>query len=642
MGLQAWLVRFLRRHLVLAVGLTLASIVAAIVYELTRGGKPKAWLFKAPALNAVDLEGPDRPRTLWRDGEFECLGWRATHDCDPYGARDFSRDRACDQQMPRTSGFCEVRNRTSGQVLRVMLATCTSWQWYLVPTLSCNDARAFTDFSIEAASYIHPPPELPPPMPLRNDVDMISSTERGIVMIAYPKVVAGVYAIVRALRSLGCALPVEVWIDPSEMRAKHSVLVELAKHYNVLVRVVHDPTATKFHAKPHAIYHSRFENVLWLDSDNIPVRDPTYLFDSPEFVQHGAMFWPDFWRPVTDTPFNVHQQSALWTLLDMPFIDMFEQESGQLLVDRSRSEAALSKLMFYSAHLPRLLTDWHLVWGDKDLFRLAWLNTSTPFYMVQHLTALGGVYDPDSDFFCGVSMIQRDPVGDITFIHRNQVKLTGRRDQKPLVTHLQKFTGGDGTAGSLARELLKYRVQCKMRRLGMYTCFMLASRTLEGNATPFLTISLENTQYLQVEKQAIGFSIEGRGLFNKEEEAEVAQMEAKAQATEDEETAAIVAASERSEKQTRGFFGLSLILAFGLWLRWQWIRRCRKTRSRPSVEHATGSSLTAAASASSVVSITVTSTSDDVPDDTSGSSSAVISMGSKNSRRRNSSFHLEE
>ncbi|OWZ24376.1 hypothetical protein PHMEG_000611 [Phytophthora megakarya] len=490
--LKAWVARFLRRHLVLALFLVVSSIVAAIVYEVTGGWKPKAWTYDAPELNSVDLEGPDRPSSLWRDDDFECLGWRATHNCDPYGPRDEARDRKCGEPMPRTSGYCEVRNRTSGQVLRVMLATCKSWQW-----------------------------------------------------------------------SLGCALPVEVWIDPTEMRAKHSVLVELVKYYNVLIRIIQDPNASKFHAKPYAIYNSRFESVLWLDSDNIPVRDPTYLFEAPEFVKHGAIFWPDFWRPAIDTPFNVHQQSALWTLLDMPFTNMFEQESGQLLVNRSRSQAALSKLMFYSSHMPRLITDWQLVWGDKDLFRLAWLNTSTPFYMVQHLVALGGLYDEDENFFCGVSMIQRDPVGDIIFMHRNQAKLTGRQ------------------------------------------------------------------------QHAIGFSIEGRGLFNKEEEAEVAKMEGDAQAIQDEEAAAIIRARERSEKQTRGIFGIVVVVVLGVWLRWQWMRRCRK--SRPKLE-SKNSSVVSEDPSSSHVTLAV----DPSSPETSGSSTAVFSGASYSSRRRNSSFQLDD
>ncbi|CEG49002.1 hypothetical protein L915_18349 [Plasmopara halstedii] len=622
MPVKAWVVGFLWRHLVLVLFLVFSSIIAVIVYEVTGGGKPKAWTYNALQLNTVDLEGSDRPHTLWTDDDFECIGWRATHNCDPYGPRDWSRDRKCGEPLPRSSGFCEVRNRTSGRVLRIMLATCKSWQWYLVPTLSCNDARRFTDFSIQAASYRHPPLKLS-----HLQSGQIEDIEaRGIVMIAYPKVVAGTYAIVRTLRFLGCALPVEVWIDPTEMTAKHSILVELVKYYNVVVRVIEDPNASKFHAKPYAIYHSRYESVLWLDSDNIPVRDPTYLFETPEFVKYGAMFWPDFWRPAVDTPFNVHQQSALWTLLDMPFTDMFEQESGQLLLNRSRSTMALSKLMFYSLHMPRLITDWRLVWGDKDLFRLAWLNTSTPFYMVQHLVALGGLYQEDEKFFCGVSMIQRDPQGDIIFMHRNQAKLTGRRDQKPLINYLQKFTGGDGTLASLARDLDKYRVQCKMRRLGQYTCFMLNPRAPDGSVTPSLTLSLENTKYLSIEQHAIGFSIEGRGLFNKEEEAEVAKIEEDEQAKQDAEATAIIQTSKRTERLTRGYIIITLAVSIAIWLRWQWLQKT-KNLSVTSVEE---TSLHVALAVDPPLS-----------QQSSGSSTALFTGTTQNSRRRNSSFQLD-
>nr|KAE8946445.1 hypothetical protein PF009_g3943 [Phytophthora fragariae] len=422
MQVKALVARFLRRHLVLAAFLVAASIISAIVYEMTGGGKRKAWSYDAPELNAVDLEGPDRPRNLWTDDDFECIGWRATHNCDPYGPRDEARDRACGERMPRSSGYCEVRNRTSGQVLRVMLATCKTWQWYLVPQLSCNDARNFTDFSILAASYTHPPPELPPPLPAKNSDTQQDA--RGIVMIAYPKVVAGVYAI-------------------------------------------------------------------------------------------------------------------------------------------------------------------------------------------------------------------RDPVGDIIFMHRNQVKLSGRRDQKPLITHLQKFTGGDGTAASLARDLDKFRVSCKMRRLGQYTCFMLNPRTPDSNGTPSLIVSLENTKYMHIEQHAIGFSIEGRGLFNKEEEAEVAKMEADVQTTQDEETAAIFAARERSEMQTRGIVGIVVVVALGLWLRYQWIRRCRK--SRPKLE-TKNSSVACVEASSSHVALAVNSSSPV----TSGSSTAVFSGTTFNSRRRNSSFQIDD
>lgn len=39
-----------------------------------------------------------------------------------------------------------------------------------------------------------------------------------------------------------------------------------------------------------------------LDSDNIPARDPTFLFNSPEFRELGVVLWPDFFK---DQPENV-------------------------------------------------------------------------------------------------------------------------------------------------------------------------------------------------------------------------------------------------------------------------------------------------------------------------------------------------
>ena len=37
------------------------------------------------------------------------------------------------------------------------------------------------------------------------------------------------------------------------------------------------------------------EQVLMLDSDNLPLADPTYLFSEPLFKASGCLFWPDFW-----------------------------------------------------------------------------------------------------------------------------------------------------------------------------------------------------------------------------------------------------------------------------------------------------------------------------------------------------------
>ena len=48
--------------------------------------------------------------------------------------------------------------------------------------------------------------------------------------------------------------------------------------------------------KPYAIIHSRFAEVLLLDADNVPIGDPSFLFDEPAYQKTGAIFWPDYGR----------------------------------------------------------------------------------------------------------------------------------------------------------------------------------------------------------------------------------------------------------------------------------------------------------------------------------------------------------
>jgi hypothetical protein len=52
---------------------------------------------------------------------------------------------------------------------------------------------------------------------------------------------------------------------------------------------------TRWVGKVAALLHCSFREVLLLDSDNLPLLDPAYLFQDPLYQQHGNLFWPDFW-----------------------------------------------------------------------------------------------------------------------------------------------------------------------------------------------------------------------------------------------------------------------------------------------------------------------------------------------------------
>jgi hypothetical protein len=183
---------------------------------------------------------------------------------------------------------------------------------------------------------------------------------------------------IRLLRHLGCDLPVELWhLDGSEMPDAWRAAVEPwgVKCVNAAdVRVAHPARSLGgWELKPYAMLHSAFEQVLLLDADNVPVREPSYLFDSPQFRRTGAVFWPDGDRFPADHP--------VWGICGVPYVDEPQFESGQVLVDKRRCWRALQLTTylndysdFYYEHL----------YGDKDTFHMAWRMVGQEYTLVPH------------------------------------------------------------------------------------------------------------------------------------------------------------------------------------------------------------------------------------------------------------------
>uniref|UniRef100_H3GDJ3 Nucleotide-diphospho-sugar transferase domain-containing protein n=1 Tax=Phytophthora ramorum TaxID=164328 RepID=H3GDJ3_PHYRM len=307
-----------------------------------------------------------------------------------------------------------------------MKRTCTRGKQAAI--FQCSDAPGFANFHVEAEYAVDK--VLAPEFALPNVNSSQGYPRQGIAMVVYPQLVASAYATIRALREvLNCQLPIEIWFRPDEMRKSPEGLDPLKSLTsdgivgNLTFEKIDDPRAVRFNAKIYAIYHSKFDQVLFLDADNVPVRDPSYLFETPEFVETGAVFWPDYWHP-GNTIFFVNAKSLVWQLLGTDFVDMFEQESGQVLVDRQRHAAPLELVRFYAYHRPNYFNRLKLAWGDKDLFRFAWLKLGAPFHMIEAPPAVAGKMFGKS--FCGMTMVQHDTTGEVLFLHRNQQKLSGK------------------------------------------------------------------------------------------------------------------------------------------------------------------------------------------------------------------------
>jgi hypothetical protein len=166
----------------------------------------------------------------------------------------------------------------------------------------------------------------------------------------------------------------------------------------------------QFQVKAAAIINSSFRHVLYLDSDNIPTRDPTFLFHTKEYTTFGAIFWPDFWKTAGE--------NKIFKILNIQCQDRWEQESGQIVVDKKRHWLPLQLawfMQFYHEVYFKLLN------GDKDTFQYAWQALNAPFYRIKTFVGMGGIMINNQ--FCGHSMLQyMDGFNQPLFIHANLMK----------------------------------------------------------------------------------------------------------------------------------------------------------------------------------------------------------------------------
>jgi hypothetical protein len=257
-------------------------------------------------------------------------------------------------------------------------------------------------------------------------------TGRGIVVVGGgEKYLPGTYVLLRMLRHLGCTLPVEVWhLGPREMPVEWGArLAQYVGHggsirdaYRVADKLEEEdqigraspgmPVAATlygYEAKLFALKWNRFEEVLLLDADNLPVRDPTFLFDEPEYQRHGAVFWPDHHH---DTIWYAIGRDT-WTAFGIPADEYRaerEHETGQILADKRRCWGCLSLCNWYAQNGRNWYFKFQL--GDKDVPHMAWRKLRQEFALVPH----GPLSDTPG------CLIQTDFAGQRLFQHRIGLK----------------------------------------------------------------------------------------------------------------------------------------------------------------------------------------------------------------------------
>lgn len=273
---------------------------------------------------------------------------------------------------------------------------------------------------------------------------------RGIVTSIYDAEFASGWVLLSELERLKVKLPIEVWYKDGELNEKQiKIIKELDLDVDVRMLV---ENVTSWAIKPFSIFRSKFEEVLWVDSDNSPLRDPEFLFDDAEYLNKGSLFWRDV--SGADRAKYWHPTSPVWTIFDVPYNDAEEFDAGQLLINKTKCWNELALTLHFNQNKDLY---WQYVHGDKDTFKLAWQNlahkrtgstrqinyledTSTvPYGFMPYGPFHVGEPNPWGKWGGGSIMQQRDRDGSPLFNHRTvfKFKMSDADDWKPKKTSLE-------------------------------------------------------------------------------------------------------------------------------------------------------------------------------------------------------------
>ena len=231
---------------------------------------------------------------------------------------------------------------------------------------------------------------------------------RGIVICAGGvSIFTNAYVLIHVLRRhFHCRLPIELWhFGPAEVSPRMRALARELDVETIDAHAVFAENSTHlidgWQLKIYALMWSRFEQVLLLDADIVPTRDPACVFDWPEFAATGAVLWPDIVDLAVD--------NFIWAACGLEPRAMAGIESGQVLLDKARHWGALQVTLHLNE---RAKYYYQIIYGDKETWLLGLMLTGSPYALVPHRPATDG-------WHC---LYQRDFQGEALFQHRTGSK----------------------------------------------------------------------------------------------------------------------------------------------------------------------------------------------------------------------------
>lgn len=234
------------------------------------------------------------------------------------------------------------------------------------------------------------------------------------------------------LRKSGCSLPVEIFVADTK-EYEPTLCEDYLPRYGARCLVLsqflqggnasHSFDVTHYQLKSLAILFSSFAEVLYLDSDSIPLIDATRLFLEEPYKSSGLVIWPDFWISSESPSFY-----TIAGLNGFPSnLPKSSSEAGQLLINKRTHLKSLLLATYYNIfgpdHYYPLLSQGVLGQGDKETFMAAALVLNEPYYRVKTKVISVGRHDGMTTKASG--MIQHNPSDDLLHSESQDDKNSG-------------------------------------------------------------------------------------------------------------------------------------------------------------------------------------------------------------------------
>ncbi|CAH2353333.1 alpha-1,2-mannosyltransferase Mnn2p [[Candida] railenensis] len=288
------------------------------------------------------------------------------------------------------------------------------------------------------------------------------------------------YLVVQQIRKVGSKLPIEIFI-PRQDEYEKEFCEEVLPKYNARCNVFDDELAadlkTRFEIggyqyKLLALLSSKFENILYFDSDGFPVTNLDHFFTSDLYKEKNMILWPDAWARTTNPAFydisklKVNENKKLFfndydkkiakeenegNLYDKSHYNFknswfhtFEgslpdptSETGILMINKTTHLKTLLLFLYYNVFGPKfyypLLTQGAAGEGDKETFIAAATVMNEPYYQTEKGFRWVGYFREESGAFSSKALGHFDPLetyktpnGDdinIIFMHLSYPKL---------------------------------------------------------------------------------------------------------------------------------------------------------------------------------------------------------------------------